>query len=42
MVTVLAVLPTENEAEMENVLEASNQISKEADALSDNVQVVNQ
>ncbi|VDI27906.1 Hypothetical predicted protein [Mytilus galloprovincialis] len=38
MVTVLAVLPTENEAEMENVLEASNQISKEADALSDNVQ----
>ncbi|XP_071122899.1 uncharacterized protein [Mytilus edulis] len=38
MVTVLAVLPTENEAAMENVLEASNQISKEADALSDNVQ----
>ncbi|XP_063403119.1 uncharacterized protein LOC134687076 isoform X2 [Mytilus trossulus] len=38
MVTVLAVLPTENEAEMENVLEASNQISKEADALTDNVQ----
>ncbi|CAG2230261.1 PKD1L2 [Mytilus edulis] len=38
IVTVLAVLPTENEAEMENVLEASNQISKEEDGLSDNVQ----
>ncbi|XP_071135415.1 uncharacterized protein [Mytilus edulis] len=38
MVTVLADLPTESESNMESILKASNEISKETDALSDNVQ----
>lgn len=42
MVTVLADLPTESESNMESILKASNEISKETDALSDNVQVCHQ
>lgn len=42
MVTVLADLPTDTGDNMGSVLKASNEISKETDALSDNVQVFHQ